>query len=106
MGAAPKQDIDIHLPRRDQQGVGVGGRDDGVAVGETDAEGAMGDDFGEGELGGFDVEVAFDDLQVGRDLPEEVVGFFAGEVAEAEGLADLAGGEEFFELWGFLVRGM
>ncbi len=41
----------------------------------------MRDDFREREVGGFDVEIALDDLQVRRDLAEEVVGFFVGEVA-------------------------
>ena len=70
-----------------------------MAVGETDAQRAVRDDFGEGQVGRLDVVVTLDDLQVRGDLAEEVVGFFVGEVAEAEDLADFAGGEEFFELW-------
>ena len=38
----------------------------------------MRDDFGEGEVGSFGVEVAFDDLDVGGDGAEVVVGFFVG----------------------------
>lgn len=52
MRAAPKQDIDIHMPRGDQQRVRITRRDDGVSVGQPDAEGAVGDDFGDGEGGG------------------------------------------------------
>ena len=66
---------------------------------EADAEGAVGDDFLQGEVRGIDVEVAFYDLQVRGGEAEEVVGFFVGEVAEAEDLADFVGGEEFFELF-------
>jgi hypothetical protein len=36
-------------------------------VREADAQRAVRDDFGEREVRCFDVEVAFDDLQVGRD---------------------------------------
>ena len=70
-----------------------------MAVREADAQRAVTDDFGERQLRRFDVEVAFDDLEVGGDGAQEVVGFFRRQVAEAEGLADFAGGEEFLELW-------
>lgn len=69
-------------------------------MGEADAERAVGDDLREGEVGGFDVEVALDDLEVGRDGAQEVVGGFVGQVAEAEDLGDFAGGEELLELGG------
>lgn len=69
-----------------------------MAMGEADAEGAVGDDFREGEVWRVHVVVAFDELQIGCDGSEEVVGGFVGEVAEAEDLTDFAGGEEFFEL--------
>jgi len=105
MGAAPQQHIDVHLARGNQQGIRISRRDDGVAVCEADAEGAVGDDFGEGEVGGqvwreqgFGVEVAADELEVGGEGAQEVVGCGRGEVAEAERLADFAGGEELFEL--------
>jgi hypothetical protein len=88
-GAAPAEDVDVHLPRRDQQRIWVSGRDDAIAVREANAQAAVGDDFGQsgwdGEAGlgagGLllavgscgscgahgDVEVAFDELEVGRD---------------------------------------
>lgn len=67
---------------------------------EADAEGTMRDDLRHGKVRRVDVEVALDDLQVRRDVAEEVVGGRVGEVAEAEDLADFAGGEEFLELCG------
>jgi hypothetical protein len=45
-----------------------------------------------------DVEVAFYELQVGGDAAQEGVDGGGGEVAQAEDLADFAGGEEFLEL--------
>jgi hypothetical protein len=60
----------------------------------------VGDDLCERERGGFDVHPAFDHLQVGGDAAQVVVCCAVGEVAEAEGLGDFAGGEEFFELDG------
>jgi len=45
-----------------------------------------------------DVEVALDELEVGRELAEEGVDGGGGEVAEAEDLADFARCEEFLEL--------
>jgi len=55
-------------------------------------------DFGEGEVRRFDIEVAFYYLEVGGYGAEEVVGFFVGEVAEAEDLSYFIGGEELLEL--------
>lgn len=91
---------------------------------EADAQTAVRDDFAEGcrdgEAGGAfagllllavgrgggrgggaerDVEVAFDELQVGRDAAQEGVDGGGGQVAQAEDLADFAGGEEFLELF-------
>ena len=91
---------------------------------EADAQTAVRDDFAEscrdGEAGGAvagllllavgcgggrgggaerDVEVAFDELQVGRDAAQEGVDGGGGQVAQAEDLADFARGEEFLELW-------
>jgi hypothetical protein len=60
--AAPQQDIDVHLARRNQQAVAVARRDDRVPVREADAQRAVRDDLGEREIRRFDVEVAFDDL--------------------------------------------
>lgn len=59
----------------------------------------MGDDLCEREGGGFYVVAAFYYFEVRRYGAQVFVGLFVGEVAEAEGLADFAGGEEFFELW-------
>jgi hypothetical protein len=69
-----------------------------VPVREADAQRAVRDDFREGEVRRFDVEVAFDDLQVWRDAAQEFVGFAVRDVAEAQDLADFAGREEFLEL--------
>jgi hypothetical protein len=88
-GAAPAEDIDVHLPRRNQQRIWVSGWDDAIAVREANAQAAVGDNFGQsggdGEAGlcagGLllavwscgssgahgDVKVAFDELEVGRD---------------------------------------
>jgi hypothetical protein len=65
---------------------------------EADAQRAVRDDFGECEVRRFDVEVAFDDLQVWRDAAEEFICFAVRDVAEAQDLADFAGREEFLEL--------
>lgn len=55
---------------------------------------------GGGRGGGAEgnVEVAFDELQVGRDAAQEGVDGGRGQVAQAEDLADFARGEEFLEL--------
>jgi hypothetical protein len=58
----------------------------------------VGDDFGEREVGGFYVEVALDNLQVGRDASEEFIRLLRRDVAEAEDLAYLPGCEELLEL--------
>ena len=127
--AAPAQHVDVHLPRGDQQRVRVARRHDAVAVREPDAQTAVRDDFAEGgrdgEAGGAvlagaaagllllavgrggrgggaegDVEVAFDELKVWGDAAQEGVDGGGGQVAQAEDLADFAGGEEFLELFG------
>jgi hypothetical protein len=69
-----------------------------VPVREADAQRAVRDDLGEREVGRFDVEVAFDDLQVRRDAAQEFVRFAVRDVAQAQDLADFAGREEFLEL--------
>jgi hypothetical protein len=56
------------------------------------------DHAGKREGWGVGVEASAYELQVGRDGAEVGVGCAIGEVAETEGLADFAGGEEFFEL--------
>ena len=53
-----------------------------------------------GQIWGFDVVVAAHDLEVWCEAAEEGVGGAVGEVAEAEDLADFAGGEEFLEFGG------
>lgn len=54
--------------------------------------------FRESEVGGFSVEVALDDLKVGRSCAEEVVGLLVREISETKDLTDLAGREQFLEL--------
>lgn len=98
MGATPEQDVDVHLARGDQQGVGVARRDDGVAMGEADAEAAVGDDLGERQVGRVDVEIALHQLQVGGHLAEKLERMAVGQVAQAQDLADLAGRQELPEL--------
>lgn len=99
MGAAPAEDVDVELVGLGQQQVGLAG-DEGEALEEADAQAAVGDDLREGEGGGLDVEAALDDLEVRRDGAEVLVRRLVGQVAEAEGLRDLARGEELFELRG------
>lgn len=98
MTAPPQQHIHIHMPGRYQQGIGVPGRNDGMAVREADAQRAMRHDLGERQVGRFGVEVALDDLEVGRQRAQVVVCFLVGQVAETEDRADFVGCEEFFEL--------
>lgn len=98
VSTAPKQDIHVHLPGCDQQRIGVTRRDDGVSVSETDAQAAVIYDLGEREVGGVNIVVTLDHLQVWGNLAEELIGIAIGEVSQAEDLADLAGGQEFAEL--------
>ena len=51
------------------------------------------------ERRGVGIEASAHELQVGRDPAQVGVGCTVGQVAEAEGLPDFAGGEEFLELW-------
>jgi hypothetical protein len=97
VGTPVAQDVDVEPVRLGEQEVGLAG-DEGEALEEADAEGAVGDDLGDGEGGGLDVVAALDDLEVGGDGAEVFVGWLVGQVAEAEGLAYLAGGEELLEL--------
>jgi len=53
----------------------------------------MRDNLREGEGGSFGVETALDDLQIGCDGSEIVVGRFVGQIAQAQRLADLPWGE-------------
>ena len=97
MGAAPAEHVDVELVGLGQQQVRLVG-DEGEALEEADAQGAVGDDLGQRQGGGLDVEATLDDLEVGGDAAEVLVGVLVGQVAEAEGLAYLAWGEEFLEL--------
>lgn len=97
MGAAPAEDVDVEAVRLGEEQVGLGG-DEREALEEADADGAVGDDLGQRQRGGLDVVAALDDLEVGRDGAQVVVGGLVGEVAQAERLANLAGREELLEL--------
>lgn len=97
VGAAPAEDVDVELVGLGQQQVGLAG-DEGEALEEADAQAAVGDDLRQGQGGGLDVEAALDDLEVRRDGAEVLVRRLVGQVAEAEGLGDLARREELFEL--------
>jgi hypothetical protein len=101
MSPTPKQHIHVHLPRGDQQRIAIAGRYYRVAMREAYPQTAVGDDLREGERGGgrVAVEVAFDEVQVGGEGAEVVVGGAVGEVAKAEDLAYLTRSEEFFELF-------
>jgi hypothetical protein len=120
-GTTPAEDVDVHLPRRNQQRIWVSGRDDAIAVREANAQAAMGDNFrqggrdGEAGLGAGglllavgscrssgahgNVEIAFDELKIGRDAFQEGVDGGRCEVSQTEDLADLAGCEELLELY-------
>lgn len=52
-----------------------------MAVGKANPQGTMGDDLGQRKIGGVDIEIALDDLQIRSDLAEEFVCFFVREVA-------------------------
>ncbi len=97
VGAAPAEDVDVEAVGLGKQQVGLVANE-GEALEEADADGAVGDDLGQRKGGGLDVKAALDDLEVGGDGAQVLVGLLVSEVAEAERLADLAGGEEFFEL--------
>lgn len=65
---------------------------------EADAQAAVINDFGERQVGGVDIVVASDHLQVRRYLAKEVIGLAIGQVAQAENLANLSGRQEFAKL--------
>lgn len=69
---------------------------------KADPERAVCDHFGQGEIRSFDVEIPLDHLEIGGDLTEKIVGFFIGEIAQEQDLADFARREEFSKLrrWG------
>ncbi|KAK7978330.1 hypothetical protein PG988_005820 [Apiospora saccharicola] len=97
VGAAPAEDVDVKLVGLGQQQVGLR-RHEREALDEAHAQRAVRHHLRERQGGGLDVEPAFDDLQVRGDGPQVLVRVLVGQVAEAEGLADLAGGEELLEL--------
>lgn len=97
VGAAPAEHVDVELVGLGQQQVGLAG-DEGEALEEADAQASVGDDLRQGQRRGLDVEAALDDLEVRRDGAQVLVRRLVGQVAEAEGLGDLARGEELFEL--------
>lgn len=65
----------------------------------------MCDDFRKCQVWRFNIEVAFDNLQVRGYLTQELVRFFVGEVAKAQNLTDLARTEELLELFDWLSVG-
>lgn len=74
-----------------------------MSVCKADAQAPVIHDLGEREVGGVDIIVALDHLQVRGDLAEELICFAIGQVSQAEDLADLSWGEEFAELARFDV---
>lgn len=98
MRASPQQDINVHLAGSNQQSISIARRNNGMAMGESDTETPVSHDFGKREVGRVDIVVSLDKLQVRCDLAEELKGLAVGQVAQTQNLADLAGGEEFFEL--------
>ena len=58
----------------------------------------MGHNLGKSEIRCLHIEVTFDDLKIRRNLSEEIVSFFVGQVAQAENLANFARSKELFEL--------
>jgi hypothetical protein len=71
-----------------------------MAMSEAYPQRAMSHDFGEGVVGRLNVEVSFDNLQIGRNGSEEFPRFPVCYVAEAEDLANLARCEKLLELGG------
>ena len=97
MGAAPAKDVNVQPVGLGEQQVGLVG-DEGEALEEADADAAVGDDLRQGERRGFDIGAALDDLEVRRQGAQVLVGVLVGEVAETQGLADLARREQLLEL--------
>lgn len=54
--------------------------------------------LGKGKRSGFGIKATFDDLEIWRYASKIFPGGFIREVAQAEGLAYFAGGEQLFEL--------
>lgn len=97
MGAAVAEDVDVEAVGLGEEEVGLAG-DEGEALEEADADAAVRDHLRQRQRRGLDVVAALDDLEVGRDGAQVLVCIFVGQVAQAEGLADLAGREELLEL--------
>jgi hypothetical protein len=95
--AGPAEHVDVELVGLGEQQVRLVA-DQREALEEADADAAVRDDLCKRERGGLDVVAALDDLQVGRYRAEVLVCALVGQIAEAEGLAYLARGEELFEL--------
>lgn len=62
MCTSPKKNIDIHLPGRNEQGIGIAGWDYSMAMGESNTETSMRHNFGQGEIWRVDIEITFDEL--------------------------------------------
>lgn len=95
--AAPAEHVDVQLVGLGEQQVRLVA-DQREALQEADADAAVRHDLREGQGGGLHVVAALDDLQVRGYRAEVLVCALVGEVAQAEGLAYLAGGEELLEL--------
>lgn len=81
MRAPEQQDIYIHLTGRDKKRIGVAARDDGVAMSKPNPETAVRHDLGERQVRRVDIEIAFHELQIRRDLTEEFKGVAICKVA-------------------------
>lgn len=97
MGSSPAQHVHVQPVRFGEKQVRLR-RDQGEALQEANSEGAVLHDGGYGQGGGLDIVPALDDLEVRGDGAEVLVGRLVGQIAEAEGLGDLAGGEELLKL--------
>ncbi len=58
----------------------------------------MRDNLRRRKIRSLNVKIAFDNLEVGRDLTEEVIGFLVGQVAQAQDLADFAWRKKLLKL--------
>ena len=81
MRPSPQENVDIHLSRSDQEAVRIRLGDHGMTVSKANSEATVLDNFGQGEVGRIRIEVAFDNLKVGCNRSEEVVGFLVCDVA-------------------------
>ena len=97
MCTTPTQHVNVEAIGLGQKQVGFV-RDEGEALEKAHAQRAVGDDLGQRQGRSLDVEAALDDLKVGRDAAEVLVGWLVRQVAQADGLADLSGCEELLEL--------